>query len=148
MFKPGWKKRARASYIKATVKAAKVATLRFECQADTWRALCSVGEIKFDEVAPERIEETGDGIVSVTLTGMEVLRLLEAHYEEMVATGKRWETLYRAMYAEAERGAPTVVRGLYHNMVAALLSDARHDKPSSPLSFTRAVEMSPSTTTP
>lgn len=146
MFKPGWKKRARDFYIKATVKATKVATLRFECQADTWRALCSVGEIKFDEVAPERIEETGDGIVSVTLTGMEVLRLLEAHYDEMVATGQRWETLYRAMYAEAERGASTVVRELYHDIVAVLL--AEDDKPSSPLSYRRVIQMSPSTTAP
>lgn len=146
MFKPRWKKRAMMSYIKATVKAAKVATLRFECQADTWRALCSVGEIGFDEVAPERIEETGGGIVSVELTGMEVLRLLEAYYDEMMATGQRGETLYRAMYAEAERGASTVVRELYYNMVDALLAEA--DNPDSPLSYRRVIEMSPSTTTP
>ena len=146
MFKPKWKKRFEKDGIRALANASKLAKLRFECQADTWRALCSVGEIKFDEVAPERIEETGDGIVSVTLTGMEVLRLLEAHYDEMVATGQRWETLYRAMYAEAERGASTVVSGLYHDIVAVLLANT--DNPDSPLSYRRVIEMSPSTTAP
>ena len=146
MFKPKWKKRFEKDGIRALANASKLAKLRFECEADTWRTLCSVGEIRFNQVPPERIKETGGGIVSVELTGMEVLRLLDAHYSETLATGLRWHELYQAMYAEAERGASTVVRELYHDIVAVLLANT--DNPDSPLSYRRVIEMSPSTTAP
>ena len=65
-----------------------MARLRFECHADTWKALCSVGEIGFDEIAPGRVTEKGEGIVSVELTGMELLRFLEVRYDITMAPGR------------------------------------------------------------
>lgn len=147
MFTPKWKKALERRYIRATAEAAKVARFCFECHTDTWKALCSVGEIGFDEIAPERVKNAGEGIVSVNLTGMELLRFLEARYDTAMATGADGRELRQAMYGNAVRGAEVVVHGLYHEMVTLLLSNT--DAASvSPLSFTRVVDMPVNTATP